>query len=187
MFSSTLKRSVATLGVLAGLLAAAVPASAQGGEAVVTMGGGKDRGDFTVDIAAEKLGAAGGYGERGIYARSEDRPQRGIILAGTGDDQMVTDTQQGQVPQQDRAITMLDYSLKDSPQAGLSPDFGVYASYSADSNEVAVEGITLAHEGFEIQAVGTRGGGEVISEAPVRPPSQSPTYRPTEELRGSYN
>jgi hypothetical protein len=52
MFSSTLKRSVATLAIVAGLLAAAVPASAQGGGA-----------DFT---------------------RLEDRPQRGLILNGTG-------------------------------------------------------------------------------------------------------
>jgi hypothetical protein len=36
MFSSTIKRSVATLGVVAGLLAAAVPASAQGGGADFT-------------------------------------------------------------------------------------------------------------------------------------------------------
>jgi hypothetical protein len=47
MFSITLRRSVATLAIVAGLLAAAVPASAQGGGAVVTMGGQKDRGDFT--------------------------------------------------------------------------------------------------------------------------------------------
>ena len=33
----------------------------------------------------------------------------------------------------------------------------------ADSNEVAVEGMTLAHEGFEIQALGRRGGGEATS------------------------
>ena len=36
MFSTTIKRSVATLGVAAGLLAAAVPASAQGGGADFT-------------------------------------------------------------------------------------------------------------------------------------------------------
>jgi hypothetical protein len=77
MFSSTLERSVATLGVVAGLLAAAVPASAQGGGA-----------DFT---------------------RLEDRPQSVLINNGAADDQMVTDTQQRQVRQQDRAITMLDY------------------------------------------------------------------------------
>jgi hypothetical protein len=51
---------------MAGLLAVAGPASAQGGGA-----------DFT---------------------RLEDRPQRVLITNGTGDDQMVTATQQGQVP-----------------------------------------------------------------------------------------
>jgi hypothetical protein len=56
MFSSTLKRPAATLAVVAGLLAAAVPASAQGGGA-----------DFT---------------------RLVDQTPQGIILAGTGDDQM---------------------------------------------------------------------------------------------------
>jgi hypothetical protein len=80
MFTINVKRSVGALAVMAGLLAVAGPASAQGGGA-----------DFT---------------------RLEDRPQR-IILNGTADDQMVTDTQQGQVPQQDRAITMLDY--EDTP------------------------------------------------------------------------
>ncbi|MET0762895.1 MAG: hypothetical protein ABWZ63_11270 [Thermoleophilaceae bacterium] len=58
MFSTTIKRSVATLGVAAGLLAAAVPASAQGGGADFTR--------FVVDgpitakaePAATQLGAA---------------------------------------------------------------------------------------------------------------------------------
>jgi hypothetical protein len=58
MFSTTIKRSVATLGVVAGLLAAAVPASAQGGGADFTR--------FVVDgpitakaePAATQLGAA---------------------------------------------------------------------------------------------------------------------------------
>jgi hypothetical protein len=86
MFSSTLKRSVGTLAVVAGLLAAAVPASAQGGGAVVAMGGQGDRAVFTGQV-----------------------PQRGLILAGTGDDQMATDTQQGQVAQHGRGVTMLDY------------------------------------------------------------------------------
>jgi hypothetical protein len=139
MLSSTLKRSVATVAIVAGLLAAAVPASAQGGGA-----------DFT---------------------RLENRPQRGLILHGTGDDQMKSYTQQGQVPQQDRAITMLDYegtpvttySLTDTPQAYMVDVIWQGYANPADSNEVAVEGITLAHEGFEIQAVGSRGGGEVIS------------------------
>jgi hypothetical protein len=118
MFSISLKRSVATLGIVAGLLAAAVPASAQGGGA-----------DFT------RL--------------------------------------QGQVPQQPRAtITMLDYegspvvasSPKDGPQAYMTDVIWQgYANPAHSSNEVAVEGITLAHEGFEIQALGTRGGGEVSS------------------------
>jgi hypothetical protein len=77
MFTINLKRPVGALAVMAGLLAVAGPASAQGGGA-----------DFT---------------------RLEDRPQH-IILNGTGDDQMVTGTQQGQVPQQQgRVITMLDY------------------------------------------------------------------------------
>jgi hypothetical protein len=114
MFSITLKRSVATLGIVAGLLAAAVPASAQGGGA-----------DFT------RL--------------------------------------QGQVAQQPRGITMLDYEgspvvtypPKDSPQAYMVDV--IWQGYGADSKEVAVEGMTLAHEGFEIQALGTRSGGEVIS------------------------
>ena len=139
MFSITLKRSVATLGIVAGLLAAAVPASAQGGGA-----------DFT---------------------RLEHRPQPGVILNGTGDDQMRSHAQQGQVPQQERAITMLDYqgspvttySPKDSPQPVVTDFIWQDSVDWADSNEVAVEGITLAHEGFEIQALGTRGGGEVIS------------------------
>jgi hypothetical protein len=77
MFTINLKRSVGALAVMAGLLAVAGPASAQGGGA-----------DFT---------------------RLEDRPQRVLITNGTGDDQMVIDAQQGQVPQQDRVITMLDY------------------------------------------------------------------------------
>jgi hypothetical protein len=139
MFTINLKRSVGALAVMAGLLAVAGPASAQGGGA-----------DFT---------------------RLEDRPQRGIILAGTGDDQMVIDTQQGRVAQQDRAITMLDYegtpvvtsSPKDDPQAYMVEVIWQGYVSPADSNEVAVEGMTLAHEGFEIQALGTRGGGEVIS------------------------
>jgi hypothetical protein len=66
MFTINLKRSVGALAVMAGLLAVAGPASAQGGGA-----------DFT---------------------RLEDRPQRVLITNGTGDDQMVTATQQGQVP-----------------------------------------------------------------------------------------
>jgi hypothetical protein len=76
MFSITLKRSVATLGVVAGLLAAAVPAGAQGGGA-----------DFT---------------------RLADGPQGVLITNGAADDQMSFYIQQGQVPQQDRVITMLD-------------------------------------------------------------------------------
>jgi hypothetical protein len=116
MFSISLKRSVATLGIVAGLLAAAVPASAQGGGA-----------DFT------RL--------------------------------------QGQVAQQPRGITMLDYegspvvtsSPKDGPQAYMTDVIWQGFANLADSNEVAVQGMTLAHEGFEILALGTRGGGEVSS------------------------
>jgi hypothetical protein len=84
---------------------------------------------------------------------------------------MVTDTQQRQVRQQDRAITMLDYAgipvttywPKDSPQAYMTDVIWQGYANPADSNEVAIEGITLAHEGFEIQALGSRGGAEVIS------------------------
>jgi hypothetical protein len=151
MLSSTLKRSVGTLAIVAGLLAAAVPASAQGGGAVVAMGG---------------------QGDRAVFTRLQGQvPQRGLILNGTGDDQMVTAAQQGQVAQQDRVITMLDYegtpvttdSPKDSPQAYMTDVIWQGYANPADSNEVAVEGITLAHEGFEIQALGRRSGGEVIS------------------------
>jgi hypothetical protein len=117
MFTINLKRSVGALAVIAGLLAVAGPASAQGGGA-----------DFT---------------------RLEDRPQRGIILAGTGDDQMVTDTQQGRLPQQDRAITMLDYegtpvvtySSKDNPQGYM---------------------VDVIWQGYA-NALSSRAGGEVIS------------------------
>jgi hypothetical protein len=116
MFSSTLKRSVATLAIVAGLLAAAVPAGAQGGGA-----------DFT------RL--------------------------------------QSQVAQQVRGITMLDYegspfitySPKDGPQADMTDVIWLGYANPADSNEVAVEGMTLAHEGFEIQALGTPDGGELVS------------------------
>jgi hypothetical protein len=122
MFNITLKHSVTTLAVVSGLLAVAGPASA--GTPASAQGGGA-------------VAAAGGYGDRAVFSRLEDRPQHGLINNGTGDDQMVT-------------AVVTDVPWLDSVDW-------------ADSNEVAVEGITLAHEGFEIQALGTRSGGEVVS------------------------
>jgi len=54
-------------------------------------------------------GPASAQGGGADFTRLEDRPQPGLILNGTGDDQMKFYAQQGQVPQQDRVITMLDY------------------------------------------------------------------------------
>jgi hypothetical protein len=160
MFSINLKRSVMTLAVVAGLLAAAGPASAQVLPGMV---------GFTTPSPGPGPQVAGSVivpDPELSLLKVASRPDDHIFVA--GHDTTHTNTQSREPA---RTITMLDYegtpvvthSPKDSPQAYMTDVIWQGYANRADSNEVAVEGITLAHEGFEIQAVGTRSGGEVIS------------------------
>ena len=112
MFSSTLKRSVATVGVVAGLLAAAVPASASNGETIneVTLGlheahgvlDGNDGDDALFVVAPGPASVASGkHVEEGTQVGSEgvklntlggDDSLDVVADAGSGDDKLRADS-----------------------------------------------------------------------------------------------
>jgi len=67
-------------------------------------------------------------------------------------------------PSSQKASSQRDDHVDGNPPTATEELFGNYNFLvEATGTQVGSEGITLAHEGFEIQATGSRSGGEVIS------------------------
>ena len=139
MFSSNLKRSVATLGVVAGLLAAAVPASA--------MVGGDE-----ADTVTGKAAVLTDYDRNGFSPQAPTSD--GLISitadAGSGNDNLRADSNEVAV----EGITLGVVTNNNDPDTmgrthdNTPMDEVVFSATSTRTGPRAVEGITLDHEGF---------------------------------------
>ena len=115
MFDSTIRRSVATLGVVAGLLAAAAPASA-------------------ADVPSDNIKAVVVLIGANDYAWTEGNSQPGDPTLGIKGDAQATQASLGR-----------ENSIECLVRANVSDE------RRAQSSNPAPLGITLCHEGFEIQ------------------------------------
>jgi hypothetical protein len=144
MFSTTLKRSVATLGVLAGLLAAAVPAGAQGGGADFTRFVVPERGVAPLKYDSNEVAIEGfmDYTDDAL-GFSGDAYVNEMGVTAAGDD--VLPVAWGKSPQGTQASLGRENSIECLLRAEAS-DEGL-----TQSRKPAPLNMTLCHEGFEIQ------------------------------------
>jgi hypothetical protein len=162
MFDSTIRRSVATLGVVAGLLTAAVPASAAGFETGTVRG----------DALGTQVGSEGVKAPANADEQKKDNLKAVVVLIGANDYGFTEGNGQptrGGDGQETEAriggkMHLEDISLgirgdAQDTQASLGRENSIECLVRAEvsderraqSRKPAPLGITLCHEGFEIQ------------------------------------
>ena len=144
MFSTTIKRSVATLGVVAGLLAAAVPAGAQGGGADFTRFLVPERGVASLKYDSNEVAMEGfmDYTDDALWF-SGDAYVNEMGVTAAGDD--VLPAASGESPQHTRTSLGRENSIECLLRAEASDEGQTQSRKSVPLT------ITLCHEGFEIQ------------------------------------
>ena len=145
MFSTNLKRSVATLGVVAGLLAAAVPAGAQGGGADFTRFVVPERGVASLKYDSNEVAMEGfmDYTDDALWFSGDAYVnEMGVTAAG---DDVLPVASGDESPQHTRTSLGRENSIECLFRAEASDEGQTQSRTPAPRN------ITLCHEGFEIQ------------------------------------
>lgn len=161
MFTTNLKRSVAALAVTAGLLAAAVPASHAYSFGIHT--------DAAKAPVSSALTAGVDRGSEGLIPEDAVSGNKTLKVDSNEVAEDITLAHEGwRAPVEDMDLSIRG-AVRSSDRTASGPDFddvvGGNKTLKADSNEVAVEGITLAHEGWSRYGVVADAGDDRITQA----------------------